>query len=781
MKKNARPQKNVSFFHKSLIITLLISSIPLALLTVLTYYIGVREIEREVGRTQKLQFEQVSERMDAQLVHLKFTVNQWAYNPVFKELKSHKLTQDVRFTLDLYNQLIVMKSSNPLINQVSLFLNQEGNLLIDGENGTRTIRDRSELEPYASLLQKPSFIFWNDALPHSRSEKKALSVSLIQKVPIEAAEPAAGVLIVDLNQDELKGLLQQLNPEGQGTGFLLNGNGTYLVNGSRQTMKSGVGVSALDELIRGEVVKNGNESGSFFYSAERETYVVSYGKLKNTGWMYVSATPLSHLTKPVEMISRLPLAASALGLLVSVLLSWFASKQLYRPLQHLMRVFGSGADARNLKENARSEVDYIENRWNYLNRERTDLQFRMERAEPALREGFLLQLVQGHLNSLPEYRIREELEQFHIESGNRQYAMLVVQLHGFSHSYHNFSQGDEQLITFAAANIAGELAGQLSRQVQVINFQDLTIGVLFFSPTEMTKEQVKSELFEFARMLIEPLQDYLKLQVVIGISRIAASLKHIPVILEDTRQAVRYRDIEMEHAIMDSEDIVMRGEHSPHYPFIEEKMLVQSMQMGLREQSMRHAEEFLAALQAKSSKEFFIQQGMLQLLGNVQFAMLQIGCSPQITYRDANMFEQLLQIREPAAMLEWFKYKLIDPFIAEMQSIKDLQTKQIVDKVIALLQENYMTDISLEACAERFGTYPQKLSASFRQTAGVNFIDYLTNLRLEKSKELLLSTDMKINDIAEQVGYQPTYYNRIFKKREEMTPGQYREKYADRN
>jgi YesN/AraC family two-component response regulator len=209
-------------------------------------------------------------------------------------------------------------------------------------------------------------------------------------------------------------------------------------------------------------------------------------------------------------------------------------------------------------------------------------------------------------------------------------------------------------------------------------------------------------------------------------------------------------------------------------------MLIQSMQMGLREESMEWLGNFMLALQEKSSKEAVIHQSMLQLLGNTQFAMLQIGCSPQQIYRGVNLYEQLLHIHEPETMLIWFKEKLIEPSIEEMQSIKDLQTKQIVDRVLALLHDSFMTDISLEACADRFGTYPQKLSVIFRQIVGVNFIDYLTNLRLEKSKELLTGTDMKINDIAEHVGYQPTYYNRIFKKHEDMTPGQYREKHKTR-
>ncbi|MFD2876142.1 helix-turn-helix transcriptional regulator [Paenibacillus rhizoplanae] len=56
------------------------------------------------------------------------------------------------------------------------------------------------------------------------------------------------------------------------------------------------------------------------------------------------------------------------------------------------------------------------------------------------------------------------------------------------------------------------------------------------------------------------------------------------------------------------------------------------------------------------------------------------------------------------------------------------------------------------------------LSKSFKRVTGQNFIDYVTELRLTKAKELLRDTDLKMNDVALQVGYQQSYFNRIFQK-----------------
>jgi AraC-like DNA-binding protein len=68
-----------------------------------------------------------------------------------------------------------------------------------------------------------------------------------------------------------------------------------------------------------------------------------------------------------------------------------------------------------------------------------------------------------------------------------------------------------------------------------------------------------------------------------------------------------------------------------------------------------------------------------------------------------------------------------------------------------------------------------KLFESFVHFPGdLYFIEYVTDLRMKQAKTLLTTSDWKINDIAIEVGYQPTYFNRLFKKQTGETAGEYR-------
>jgi two-component system response regulator YesN len=71
---------------------------------------------------------------------------------------------------------------------------------------------------------------------------------------------------------------------------------------------------------------------------------------------------------------------------------------------------------------------------------------------------------------------------------------------------------------------------------------------------------------------------------------------------------------------------------------------------------------------------------------------------------------------------------------------------------------------------------PTYFSNFFKAQTGETILDYVTKCRLEKAKDLLGTTDLKIYDISTQLGYQDTkYFSRLFKQWYGQSPSQYRE------
>jgi two-component system, response regulator YesN len=102
---------------------------------------------------------------------------------------------------------------------------------------------------------------------------------------------------------------------------------------------------------------------------------------------------------------------------------------------------------------------------------------------------------------------------------------------------------------------------------------------------------------------------------------------------------------------------------------------------------------------------------------------------------------------------------------------------KLVRRACEYIQESYNhPDISLNTVASHVALSPTHFSTIFSQEMSVTFIEHLTSVRMERVKEMLTTTDEKVVTIAFAVGYnEPNYLSYLFKKREGLTPKEYRQ------
>ena len=104
----------------------------------------------------------------------------------------------------------------------------------------------------------------------------------------------------------------------------------------------------------------------------------------------------------------------------------------------------------------------------------------------------------------------------------------------------------------------------------------------------------------------------------------------------------------------------------------------------------------------------------------------------------------------------------------------------VMNKVRKYLKYNYMSyDISLDSVSEIVNMAPAYFSSRFKKCFGVNFVDYVTELRMNAAQELLKDPLRSTAEIAGMVGYDSaSYFTRAFKKHTGMTPTEYRRQCA---
>lgn len=99
----------------------------------------------------------------------------------------------------------------------------------------------------------------------------------------------------------------------------------------------------------------------------------------------------------------------------------------------------------------------------------------------------------------------------------------------------------------------------------------------------------------------------------------------------------------------------------------------------------------------------------------------------------------------------------------------------VITRAKEFILEHQAEDLSLGQVAKAVNSSTFYFCKMFKRVTGINFTDYLSRVRIEKSKNLLLNPNLRISEIAFEVGFQSlTHFNRVFKKILGQSPTQYR-------
>ncbi|WP_202077713.1 AraC family transcriptional regulator [Caldalkalibacillus salinus] len=786
-----------AYFRKNFVLILFITAIPGLITGICIYLFVVGQVEDELTELHQNQIDQSVSYLNDQLNILEYTISHWAFEPNFgASIEDIDFIKDFRQTYTIEKTLIMMQSYNPLIDKVKLFVQKDDSVLFDTNYGT--VKNQQERDFFQSLFNHERNIYWleharkdifatQDRLgiqarldtQHSLGTEDSLShndpsFALIHHIPGTSHAPY-GLIYVTLNRDKLVKMLDNLTPYNQGISFILGQENQVLISSNTDHSYQ------LEHALRKRINDLQENDHAFQFDWHGHTYSVSFGKMErlNSEWTYVSAAPMSSITSPVVFISKLIVFVSMTGLGLAVILTWFVSRKIYHPVGQLLKhltVDKSEADTAKHTD----EFKLIEEKWQELSYKSELLQNRITAHLPQLSNGFLLQLIQGYLYHYTEEDLRARMESYGWDTKDKQFIVINAQLTGCYQSIGNDisdANNDESLVTFVAANMIEEIAEDFFQQSHVINFHDLSVGIILVYASNVS---IQHDLDQFVKAITKAVNQNIDSPLTVILSSPTTQVKKIAHLFEEVAQAKGYRNFDNENQVINLQDVgAYHSTQHIYYPFAIEKEVIQAVRMGHIEEVEGLIRAFIRELTEKGVTELNIQPGVFQLFGSLQHEILHTGIHPYQLFNGRNMLEELSLIREPERIIQWFNEEVIEPYIQEINNRTNIQSKQLVEKVITMIKTQYMEDISLEYCADEVGTYPYTLSKAFKQVTGVNFIDYLTQLRIDKAKDMLINTDLKISDISAKVGYRHSYFNRIFKKQTGVPPSQFRKTHWD--
>ena len=203
---------------------------------------------------------------------------------------------------------------------------------------------------------------------------------------------------------------------------------------------------------------------------------------------------------------------------------------------------------------------------------------------------------------------------------------------------------------------------------------------------------------------------------------------------------------------------------------------------GLLEETENFVKDYFYAI-GQEPLESLVFRNYVTL--NVRFSVMsflkEIGCATR-TLEQEDTEDVLSESSKNLENAIAYAEKIISQAIALRDQNSGNKNRSILKTAVDFIDSHYMEeDMSLNKAANAANVSANHFSALFSQNMGQTFIEYLTNLRMNKAKEYLRCTSMRSSEIAGEIGYKDAhYFSYLFKKTQGMTPSDYRKAREDK-
>lgn len=310
-------------------------------------------------------------------------------------------------------------------------------------------------------------------------------------------------------------------------------------------------------------------------------------------------------------------------------------------------------------------------------------------------------------------------------------------------------------------------------------FPDIIMGSVMANKIAMylpeSKEKLdyneRIEIIEKSRELVRKLKKRTNVAFRLGIG----SIRHIHEAMNSYNEALTSL-IDTTNAVAHVEDLPFKCTYADNYPVDIEKRMFERVEKGDLNGTIAAANSFFNWME--ENFVVHITDIRLKVLELILWAERLAYLSGGMTYHFLSREEYLptlLKLNSLEELRTWFVDKLSDACRRIVVKIEE-QSVGVVSQAKRYIDTHYTKDISLDDVSREVDISPYYFSKIFKDETGENFIEYVTNIRIEKAKELLTDSEYSMKEICCMIGYSdPNYFSRAFKKNVGVTPTEFKE------
>jgi Response regulator containing CheY-like receiver domain and AraC-type DNA-binding domain len=385
-----------------------------------------------------------------------------------------------------------------------------------------------------------------------------------------------------------------------------------------------------------------------------------------------------------------------------------------------------------------------------------------------IEEGFWADLLRGNISESPSVIAQNAKKRNVAYKIDEQYLLILISK---KRLVTNLESWDDSLLEYALKNIASEvIVGDLNANV-VIGMDGHQAVIL---PEPKDKKQYNERIKDACKEYIISCNKYLGCSVSCYVGRFVfgEQLTHIYNRLLD----IDKNNVALTSKIFDLNDwqCDVNSEFSISQTMINN--WVEMLQKGEKKNLELALTRFINNMAVEERLTIDVlsifQQDILQM---VYSFLEQKEVQAHQLFKDAKSQEMYRKSTSSIDnMISWMNF-FIDKAIDFTEEVTKAQS--VISKVKEYIKDNLQTDITRDDIANYVFLNADYLSRIFKKSTGLSLTEYLTDQRIKRSTNLIISTDIPISEIAIEVGYDNfTYFSKTFKKVTGITPSEYRKK-----
>ncbi|MCU6792752.1 AraC family transcriptional regulator [Paenibacillus sp. WQ 127069] len=774
-------RKRTKILGKLRLFIFILVTLPVLVVSIASYYRSSDEIEKRVVEANVNVMQQKQIRMEQTLRLIDNMVVPFIKSSTYGTAMEQELAS---FDFQVYDQLFegihnLQRYQLPVANVYVINLDKKW--AVDNRGSFR-LDDISSDEQIAQYIKTPRSYYWtyeekNRKIPPRENGYEAIDgISLVAKVPINSPNPK-GLLVVQVPRDALIELI--VSSVGAGKSAILDDKrrplpteGLVILDDQYRTIYSadssmiGKDVSFLGYVSA--ISQSPDPSGYFETRIDGDAMGISYGRSSYNGWYYITMVPIDDIRKDSRSIGLYTIVVSVIILLVAWVTALKLTGRIYNPIQKLFDAIRS-RDGAELNAEDRDELQGIYERFDTMSRNNLQMSNELKDQLRYIREYYVLRLLKGQLS---KKKIEDHLGLFPHSQSWKWMSVLNIDVDSFAENV--YKKTDTDLITFAIYNVVNEIVPS-DNQLCIVILDEAVLVVI--GGGQDSQSLFKAFKLSIGSQIQDALKDVLKISVNIGISDTYQGLTHAQKAFQESMEALKYRIRYEDEAVICIEEVGSENSSSMALPIQLENELIYAVKFEgtgtVKECLHQLVAEIRSAELTYNEYQFCVCKLVVNLMNlvpepGVYFAEIFKGNSP--------LLEQMIQLKASDELERWLMEQIIQPLTAYFDAGRGTPKKRVSMKLIHMIETEYDSDLTLELCASRLSYSPNYLRRLFLEETGINFGEYLVRYRMDKAKQLLVETDMRIADIADKLRYSNSQnFTRQFRKQEGTSPGEYRE------